>query len=345
VYLPNQLNSPNSNVGIHQANPAALLHLSDDPTKTNCTPGILINANLSNVDGGQVPGLGESVPGEEDDCSTPYAFRVLTNNSQSVNRIMVNIAANGNSYFGDLEGVSNSSTPTTFMDVQDNLGLYTTGSGSFTRLGSNFSGISSGSNLNWYSADNDPFQISFGSISPANLMTVTPQGLVGIGTETPQARLHIKNLDDNANEGPTSQIQGLLIENNGFRDHDFALEIQSAHGRVFTIANTGTVHIGKDLNGAIPWDPDGEFKLWVQDGIRTERVKVDIASQNGWADYVFDEDYELMPIEELAAYIKEHKHLPGVPSAEEVVENGIDLGEMNKILLEKIEELTRRDEN
>jgi len=76
----------------------------------------------------------------------------------------------------------------------------------------------------------------------------------------------------------------------------------------------------------------------VQDGIRTERVKVDIASQNGWADYVFDEDYELMPIEELAAYIKEHKHLPGVPSAEEVAQEGLDLGEMNKILLEKIEE-------
>jgi hypothetical protein len=49
-----------------------------------------------------------------------------------------------------------------------------------------------------------------------------------------------------------------------------------------------------------------------------------------------------MPLPELEAYIKENKHLPGVPSAEEVVENGVELAEMNKILLEKIEELHLR---
>lgn len=47
-----------------------------------------------------------------------------------------------------------------------------------------------------------------------------------------------------------------------------------------------------------------------------------------------------MSLEELEAYIKEHRHLPGVPSADEVAEDGIDLAELNKILLEKIEELT-----
>ena len=67
-----------------------------------------------------------------------------------------------------------------------------------------------------------------------------------------------------------------------------------------------------------------------------------MASLNGWADYVFESDYQMLSTEELEAYIKEHGHLPGVPSAEEVVENGLDLGEMNKILLEKVEELTLR---
>jgi len=102
------------------------------------------------------------------------------------------------------------------------------------------------------------------------------------------------------------------------------------------------VHIGPNLNWGIPWSTSGAFKLYVEGGIRTERVKVDVANLNGWADYVFEEDYVLMPIEELEAFIKEHKHLPGVPSAEEDVKNGIDLAEMNKILLEKIEELTLR---
>ena len=82
------------------------------------------------------------------------------------------------------------------------------------------------------------------------------------------------------------------------------------------------------------------YSLFVKGGIRAERIKLDIASNNGWADYVFDKQYHLMEIHELKEYIKHNKHLPGVPSQEEVKVNGIDVAEMNKILLSKIEELT-----
>ena len=174
---------------------------------------------------------------------------------------------------------------------------------------------------------------------------------MGINTEEPLAALHVKSDLTSPNSGDLGQIQGLLIENNGFRDHDFALEVRTGqrpanvtmdNGRVFTVSNAGTVHIGPSLNWAIPWSTSGAFKLYVEGGIRTERVKVDVANLNGWADYVFEEGYQLMSTEELEAFIKKHKHLPGVPSAAELVENGLDLGEMNKILLEKIEELTLR---
>lgn len=47
-----------------------------------------------------------------------------------------------------------------------------------------------------------------------------------------------------------------------------------------------------------------------------------------------------MPLRELETYIGEHSHLPGVPTAEEVEQEGADLGEMNKVLMEKVEELT-----
>ncbi|REJ85282.1 MAG: hypothetical protein DWQ44_01110 [Bacteroidetes bacterium] len=60
---------------------------------------------------------------------------------------------------------------------------------------------------------------------------------------------------------------------------------------------------------------------------------------NGWADYVFDENYFLLPIKDLDKFIKENKHLPGVPSAAEVEDKGVDLLEMQTILLKKIEEL------
>ena len=60
-----------------------------------------------------------------------------------------------------------------------------------------------------------------------------------------------------------------------------------------------------------------------------------------WPDYVFAPDYNLMSIDELSTFIERHGHLPGVPSAHEVEkERGIELGEMNRILLEKVEELT-----
>ena len=61
---------------------------------------------------------------------------------------------------------------------------------------------------------------------------------------------------------------------------------------------------------------------------------------NGWSDYVFEEDYDLMPLDALEAFVKENKHLPGIPTQAEVAKNGIDLGEMNKKLLEKVEELS-----
>lgn len=61
---------------------------------------------------------------------------------------------------------------------------------------------------------------------------------------------------------------------------------------------------------------------------------------NVWSDYVFDPDYKLKSLEEIETFINENKHLPDVPSAKEVIEGGIDVADMNAILLRKVEELT-----
>jgi hypothetical protein len=58
------------------------------------------------------------------------------------------------------------------------------------------------------------------------------------------------------------------------------------------------------------------------------------------ADFVFEDDYQLMSLNDLEQQIKANKHLPGIPSAKEVEENGVSLGEMQAKLLQKIEELT-----
>nr|WP_113645467.1 hypothetical protein [Pedobacter chitinilyticus] len=78
-------------------------------------------------------------------------------------------------------------------------------------------------------------------------------------------------------------------------------------------------------------------KLAVNGKIRAKEIKVEAT---GWPDYVFKPDYKLNTLPELEAYIKVNGHLPGVPAAAEVEKEGVALGEMNKILLKKIEEMT-----
>ncbi|SHM86290.1 hypothetical protein SAMN05444266_11295 [Chitinophaga jiangningensis] len=77
--------------------------------------------------------------------------------------------------------------------------------------------------------------------------------------------------------------------------------------------------------------------LSVNGEITAQKVRV---TGTGWADFVFAPDYALPSLQGLAAFIKEHQHLPEIPSAATVEKEGIELGEMNKKLLQKIEELT-----
>lgn len=76
--------------------------------------------------------------------------------------------------------------------------------------------------------------------------------------------------------------------------------------------------------------------LSVNGAIQAKEVVVN----TGWSDYVFDAGYHLQPLSEVAAYVKENKHLPGIPSAQEVAEKGISVGDIQAKLLAKIEELT-----
>jgi hypothetical protein len=80
------------------------------------------------------------------------------------------------------------------------------------------------------------------------------------------------------------------------------------------------------------------FKLAVAGGILAESVRIQL--QGSWPDFVFKEQYQLPSLAFLAEHIKQKGHLPGIPSAEEVKANGIDLGEINIKLLQKVEELT-----
>jgi len=82
----------------------------------------------------------------------------------------------------------------------------------------------------------------------------------------------------------------------------------------------------------------GSRTLNVVGGVLTDSIRVALAGD--WADYVFEDDYQLKPLSEVEQFIKTHKHLPNIPSAKEIKNNGVNLVEMNTKLLEKTEELT-----
>ena len=98
----------------------------------------------------------------------------------------------------------------------------------------------------------------------------------------------------------------------------------------------GKIYIG--TTAAYP-TTTGNYKLFVEGGILTEKVKVALRSTANWADYVFEKNYELMPLKNVEEYIAVNKHLPGIDSASELSKNGLDLAEMQAKHMAKIEEM------
>jgi hypothetical protein len=96
----------------------------------------------------------------------------------------------------------------------------------------------------------------------------------------------------------------------------------------------GQVKIG---NTSITTPQHEDYRLSVDGKLVAKEIYV---TNTGWADYVFDDNYQLMPLESLQDYIECNNHLPNVPTTEEVLKNGNNTGETDRILLEKIEELS-----
>src|SRR4051812_21292665 len=96
------------------------------------------------------------------------------------------------------------------------------------------------------------------------------------------------------------------------------------------ITGKGSVGIGTATVGA-------DYKLAVAGTIGAQRLKI---TANDWADFVFNPKYELPSLNEIEQFVKIYKHLPDVPTSQDVKKDGIDVGNMDKILLQKVEELT-----
>ncbi len=133
---------------------------------------------------------------------------------------------------------------------------------------------------------------------------------------------------------PTRQNTALNIKGKTGQTTVFNID-NSVNSSVFKIKDNGATHIGPKT---VTTGPHSNAMLTVDGKIACKEVIVLITN---WADFVFDKNYKLMPLKEVETYIQANKHLPNVPSANDVeTSNGIDVAKTQTVLLQKIEELT-----
>jgi len=187
--------------------------------------------------------------------------------------------------------------------------------------------------------------IKFGTNNHAK-MVLAADGKLGVGSLSPLTALHLDGKVSGGEAASSSNtpngiftmstygtglITSMGLEANVSPQY-FWLQPRYLNQAVFynTVLNPngGSVGIGTTTPSE---------RLSVNGNVRAKKI---IVSQTGWPDYVFDPAYKLKPLSELSAFIQKNKHLPDMPSAKEVEEKGISVGDNQALLLKKIEELT-----
>lgn len=196
-------------------------------------------------------------------------------------------------------------------------------------------------------------------------MVISRSGEVGIGTESPLAQLHVVGTYGPGNKGllltkdtdsgsknlflcqdiegwvySRSSVKGdfgIFWNDGGSRNKKAGLVIgPHSNNTALRIDANGNVGIGTTLVKNSYNSIDNYFRLAVKGSIRAEEIVVETA----WADFVFEDDYELKNLKDVESFILKNNHLPDVPSATFIKNNGVKVGDMQKIQMQKIEELT-----
>jgi hypothetical protein len=166
------------------------------------------------------------------------------------------------------------------------------------------------------------------------VMTILPNTNVGIGTSNPLQRFTVQAsgigiTQEGGAGGPQigffASLGGAYLQTHN--NFDLLFSTNNGSAQMILQKATGNVGIGTS---------NPTYKLSVNGNVRAKEVVV----ETGWADYVFDENYKLKDLSEVEKFIQQYKHLPNIPSATEIETKGLNLGEVQKKMMEKIEELT-----
>jgi hypothetical protein len=250
---------------------------------------------------------------------------------------------NFNAYFGRLTGLNNiDGEKNTF--IGDGAGSNSTGS-SNVFIGLNAGANELGDNQLYIDNSNTTTPLIHGNFE-SNTVTINSDLIATnatadelkanntfvLNSTSPTAAFHINV--------PSAEIIGARMQVGGATK--FALHSNGgiSIGKFFTnndlIPDDGLYVEGNVNLGTTTLHPS--FRLTVDGKVACEEVNVELSED--WPDYVFDDKYEMMDLEELQKFIEEKKHLPGIPTANDVKEDGIYIGQMQKMMMEKIEELT-----
>ncbi|MDN3580774.1 hypothetical protein [Mucilaginibacter flavus] len=230
-----------------------------------------------------------------------YYYDGLTNGA-----INFSVRADGQGYFAGNVGVGTSNPQTALHTVSSGAGL-------------------DAGNINFASAGGLLIQANTGgrtTATGAQLEFALPANTDGSNTWG-QAR--IITVAGNAN---TSDATGKMILGTRRMFNKLGTGGQWYYGNDLVIDGAGNIGIGT----LTPKEA-----LSVNGNIRSKQVKVEVVN---WPDYVFTPDYQLPSLTDTKAYIDQNHHLPEIPSEVEVAKDGLNLGEMNRLLLKKVEELT-----
>jgi len=174
----------------------------------------------------------------------------------------------------------------------------------------------------------------------ANNLAVTSDGDVGIGTISPASKLHVAGRGLFKGAGEVLAIDGTSNPNIAFYNNGiYKSFISQSSSELYIGVNNANLHLdaGQIAIGAVIPAASG-YKLTVTGKVICEELKVQLRA--AWPDYVFATGYKLKPLFEVERFIAKNKHLPNIPSAAEVEKNGLEVGGMQRKMMEKIEELT-----
>lgn len=175
-------------------------------------------------------------------------------------------------------------------------------------------------------------------------------GRLGLGIETPSAKLDINAMNTNDpvmilnDESPTILLRNAGVDKGFLQvagdDIKIGNPFSNATGK-FIVRTGGLDRVFVDNNGNMSIGSSqvaGGYKLSVDGKIIAEEMR--IQNSTAWPDYVFKSDYNLWSLDEIKLFIEKNKHLPGIPAASEIEKEGIPVGKMQTLMMEKIEELT-----